>query len=346
MSIAPFPHHYTVTLADDELSAEPRAPIHIGPPLQFNGSDDVWSPEHLLVAAVLSCVKTTFDAYARRKGLAIHAWRGTATGVLAKARPGPMFKWIDIDIEIATDSGDEARAQAVLEATERRLHYFAGHRGSRPRDGQSHYRSDSRRELALPGDALRLRQRGVELASSERMATNNTNPPTANRQRLLLADHHVAIETACADLRARVYGDDPLELVARYRAFERAITSHMQLEEELILPAYSEYDPADALTIREQHAELRRQLNRLGMDVELHCARAKALERCIALLRTHAAHEDRRMYPCAQRHLPLGTKRNLFVQVARSLRALARVRAAFASPTTATQPAQQPYANE
>ena len=118
MPIAAFPHHYAVSLANGELTAEPRAVIRMGPPPQFNGSDDVWSPEHLLVAAVLSCVKTTFDAYARREGITIHAWRGTATGTLAKAQSGPVFTSIDVEIGIVTDSGNEARAEEVLAITE------------------------------------------------------------------------------------------------------------------------------------------------------------------------------------------------------------------------------------
>lgn len=119
MPIAPFPHHYSVTLTNDALTAEPRAEIRMGPPPQFNGNAEVWSPEHLLVASVLSCLKTTFDAYARRAGVAIHQWRGIATGVLAKSSQGPVFTSIDLEIEIATDPGEEVRLQSVIAASER-----------------------------------------------------------------------------------------------------------------------------------------------------------------------------------------------------------------------------------
>jgi organic hydroperoxide reductase OsmC/OhrA len=119
MAITPFPHHYAVTLANGELTAEPRAAIRMGAPREFNGSDEVWSPEHLLVAAVLSCVKTTFDAYARREGITVHGWHANATGVLAKGRSGPAFTSIDVEVDITTTAGDEARAEAVLAAAER-----------------------------------------------------------------------------------------------------------------------------------------------------------------------------------------------------------------------------------
>jgi organic hydroperoxide reductase OsmC/OhrA len=119
MAIAPFPHSYSVTLSDDELAAHPRLPIHMGTPPEFGGTDDVWSPEHLLVAAVVSCLKTTFDAYARRERISVHAWRATAKGTLEKGRGGPVFTSIDLEVELETDRGDEARAVATLVTAER-----------------------------------------------------------------------------------------------------------------------------------------------------------------------------------------------------------------------------------
>jgi organic hydroperoxide reductase OsmC/OhrA/CheY-like chemotaxis protein len=119
MAIAPFPHRYGVQFSDGQLAAEPRAPIRAGAPPQFGGSDDVWSPEHLLVGAALACLKATFDAYARRARLAVVAWRGTATGVLDKRPGGPVFTAIDIDVDIMTELGDEARAQEILATAER-----------------------------------------------------------------------------------------------------------------------------------------------------------------------------------------------------------------------------------
>lgn len=119
MAIAPFPHHYGVRFAGGELAADPRAPIRAGAPPQFGGSDDVWSPEHLLVGAALACLKATFDAYARRARLAVVAWRATANGVLDKSPGGPVFTAIDIDVEIVTELGDEARARGILATAER-----------------------------------------------------------------------------------------------------------------------------------------------------------------------------------------------------------------------------------
>jgi hypothetical protein len=88
-TIAPFPHTYTVALEDRQLRAPPRAPIAAGPPPQFGGSADVWSPEELLVAAALECLWTTFEAYASREQLAVARWSGRGTAVLDRG-PGTV----------------------------------------------------------------------------------------------------------------------------------------------------------------------------------------------------------------------------------------------------------------
>lgn len=119
MTIAPFPHTYTTSLDGNTLRAGTRKPIVTGPPSQFAGSDDVWSPEQLLIAAALSCLKTTFDAFARREQVTVLDWRGTATGVLVKGREGPVFESIELAVELTTEAGDEARAKSLIASAER-----------------------------------------------------------------------------------------------------------------------------------------------------------------------------------------------------------------------------------
>lgn len=118
MAIAPFPHHYEVTLTGGQLTAGPRAPILAGAPPQFGGQDDVWSPEELLVSAALLCLQTTFEAFARRASLPIPAWRGTAVGTLDKGRGGPVFSSIALAVELETAPGDEDRTRELLTTAE------------------------------------------------------------------------------------------------------------------------------------------------------------------------------------------------------------------------------------
>jgi organic hydroperoxide reductase OsmC/OhrA len=116
---APFPHHYTVQLEDRRLSAPPRAPIALGAPPQFGGSDEVWSPEELLVGAALECLWTTFEAYARRDQLEFAGWHGTGTGVLDKSPTGPVFTSITLAIEMTVAASDIERARRILDTAEK-----------------------------------------------------------------------------------------------------------------------------------------------------------------------------------------------------------------------------------
>lgn len=120
MPIAPFPHRYTVRLADRQLTAPPRAAIAAGPPPQFGGSDSVWSPEELLVAAALECLWTTFEAHARHDALAVHGWSGTGVAVLEKGSPVPKFASITLHVELAVAESDVERARRLLQTAEQR----------------------------------------------------------------------------------------------------------------------------------------------------------------------------------------------------------------------------------
>lgn len=119
MSIAPFPHRYIVELAGDQLRSLPREAIRVGAPPQFGGTDDVWSPEELLVGSAVTCLKTTFDAFARRDGLAFREWTASGTGVLVKGASGPRFDEISIHVTFSVDEGDEDKAHRVLATAER-----------------------------------------------------------------------------------------------------------------------------------------------------------------------------------------------------------------------------------
>jgi len=53
------------------VSAPPRPVIVTGPPPEFGGDPEAWSPEHVLLAAVSGCLWSTFRALAARKGVAV-----------------------------------------------------------------------------------------------------------------------------------------------------------------------------------------------------------------------------------------------------------------------------------
>ena len=116
---APFPHHYTVELADRRLASPPRPPIAAGAPPQFGGTDQVWSPEELLVGATLECLWTTFEAYAAHDKLEVAGWRGTGVGVLDKGPTGPVFTSITLSVDMTVAAADVERAQRLLATAEK-----------------------------------------------------------------------------------------------------------------------------------------------------------------------------------------------------------------------------------
>lgn len=121
MSIAPFPHRYEVAVDENDLTARDRSALLIGPPPQFGGTGERdWSPEELLLGAVAACLKTTFDAYARRQSIVIDTFRARAEGVLEKTREGPAFTSVTILVELAVRGGEDEvlKAKETLERAE------------------------------------------------------------------------------------------------------------------------------------------------------------------------------------------------------------------------------------
>jgi organic hydroperoxide reductase OsmC/OhrA len=117
-AMTPFPHHYVVSLLDGSLTAPPRLPIALGPPPQFGGTDRVWSPEELLVGAVLECLWTTFEAFARRDKLVVRSWSGSGVGILDRAERVPSFTSIELLVHVVVDAGNEERGRALLAKAE------------------------------------------------------------------------------------------------------------------------------------------------------------------------------------------------------------------------------------
>jgi hypothetical protein len=85
--------------------------------------------------------------------------------------------------------------------------------------------------------------------------------------------------------------------------FDAALHAHLELEEETILQAFSRAHPAEAARLQNEHAQIRAALLELGVEVDLHAARADMVARFIELLRRHAAREDASMYRWSEEHL-------------------------------------------
>ncbi len=117
--VAPFPHLYRVRLDACEtgavLLAPPRPLLLGGAPAEFGGSDDRWSPEHLLLASASLCLRETFGALAQLKHLAVESYQSDAHGLLERAATGPAFSWIKVSVDLRVAPSEVERARALLE---------------------------------------------------------------------------------------------------------------------------------------------------------------------------------------------------------------------------------------
>lgn len=94
--------------------------IEVATPPQFpNGMEDVWSPEHLFVASVNSCLMTTFLAIAANSRLEFVKFSSKASGKLEQVdgRYRMSEIWLEPLVTVASEK-DSARALRVIEKAE------------------------------------------------------------------------------------------------------------------------------------------------------------------------------------------------------------------------------------
>ena len=86
-------YHVTVTGTDAKTGIL-RAPVDglpeipVASPPEFGGPEQVWSPEHLFVAAIAACLMTTFRSMAASSGVEVIEYRDHSTGHLSQEESG------------------------------------------------------------------------------------------------------------------------------------------------------------------------------------------------------------------------------------------------------------------
>jgi organic hydroperoxide reductase OsmC/OhrA len=120
---SPLPHHYGVQLFAGNgsaiLAGGSRPDIVGGPPSEFDGRADWWSPEHLLLSSVALCLLTTFQAFAARAHLHVAGYESHADGVLDKTGDGLAFTAIRLAVHLRVAEGDRGRAEQLLQTAKR-----------------------------------------------------------------------------------------------------------------------------------------------------------------------------------------------------------------------------------
>lgn len=119
-----YPHHYTVNAiaaesGDVRLEAGRLPALTSGPPAEFGGTGDRWSPETLLVAAVADCFVLTFRAIARASKLEWHDLKCNVVGKLERVERVGKFTEFTVSATLkAPPQTDSGRAKRLLEKAE------------------------------------------------------------------------------------------------------------------------------------------------------------------------------------------------------------------------------------
>ena len=121
----PLPHHYDVVLAGGPsgyaVLSTPGVPdLRAAPPVDFGGPGDAWSPEHLLLAAVQTCLLFTLRSVARASQVAFVSLHVGAAGTVNRQDGVTRFTEIVLRPRLVVAPGtDRARALHVLEKSEK-----------------------------------------------------------------------------------------------------------------------------------------------------------------------------------------------------------------------------------
>src|SRR5215467_7628775 len=120
----------------------------------------------------------------------------------------------------------------------------------------------------------------------------------------VLALHHDYLDRRFATLITKAAGGDPVHMRLEWNRFERELLRHLEFEDVNILPDFAHDYPEEAVTLRAEHADIRRAVFDLGIKLDLHLLRVEDVEAFVRQLRAHARREELALYPWTERHLP------------------------------------------
>ena len=121
------PHLYRVALESEGAkggtlrSPDALPPLPVASPPQFGGPPGVWSPEHLFVASVASCLMTTFRAIAEMSGLDIVEYTDSASGKLVKG-DDRLYSITEVTLRprvVIADPRQVGKAERLIEKAEK-----------------------------------------------------------------------------------------------------------------------------------------------------------------------------------------------------------------------------------
>lgn len=112
----------------------------------------------------------------------------------------------------------------------------------------------------------------------------------------MLSEDHAQLEQVFRSLVSEAHRTDPWTLRALWQRFERQLFTHMDLEEQEIIPAFAERYPEEARLILDDHARIRAAVGEMGLDLERRSAELDRVEEIVELLRLHVRREEGLFY--------------------------------------------------
>ncbi len=120
-------HEYAIHLAGTGPksatlhSPDDLPPLVVTSPPEFGGPGGRWSPEHLFVGAVASCLMTTFRAIAESSGLDVIEYSDDASGLLVRDEGG-LYRIASVTLRprvVISDPNRVEKAHRLLDKAER-----------------------------------------------------------------------------------------------------------------------------------------------------------------------------------------------------------------------------------
>ncbi len=133
--------------------------------------------------------------------------------------------------------------------------------------------------------------------------THPATDPGTDDLRTLLGREHTILNALFENIVDAFDTNNATWCAECFSELDQRLQEHMALEEEQIFPGLERVDPAEASTLRAQHATIRSQLAALAVAVDLHTAQAEPIHDLVRTLREHASREDALAYRWADANL-------------------------------------------
>lgn len=102
------------------VNTEQAEQLEVAPPVEFKGPGGVWTPETLFVAALESCLMTTFAVFAERMELDVVSYTSESEGVVEAVDAHFAFTRFTVKPRIRVrGEPDETRVRAAVEQAKR-----------------------------------------------------------------------------------------------------------------------------------------------------------------------------------------------------------------------------------